>query len=55
MIMSSPREILNLTECIYTKYSKYYARKDENGILIDKVSVIQKHIHVLQNFAKCSG
>lgn len=27
----------------------------ENGILIDKVSVIQKHIHVLQNFAKCSG
>lgn len=26
MIMLSPREILNLT--VYTKYPKYYARKD---------------------------
>lgn len=41
MIMLSPREILNLTEYMYTKYSKYYARKDllKNGILIDKVSI----------------
>lgn len=51
MIMLSPREILNLTECIQNIPNIM----QENGILIDKVSVIQKHIHVLQNFAKCSG